>query len=188
MWSCAWTALPCARSSTPSRASSSRCWPRRHGSRRRSTTGTGWKSAACWPLGRTAIRPRGTTVERQQRLLEASFATLEQKSNLLLKKIAQVRSQIAAVEAQLTAKNDQIALVDEDLAKAEMLAAQGLIKAVQVSDLRKERVRLIGEAGSLAANTAELNEKTVELELELLALPVERRNAGGGGAEQAASR
>ena len=93
-----------------------------------------------------------------------------------MKKIAQVRSQIAAVEAQLAAKHDQIALVEADLAKAEKLAGQGLIRASEVSDLRKERARLIGEAGSLAANTAELKERTVELDLEQLALPVERRN------------
>ena len=115
-------------------------------------------------------------IERQQRLLDASFATLEQKSGLLGKKIAQIRSQIDAVEAQRTAKHDQVALVDADLVRAEALAAQGLIRGAQVSDLRKERVRLIGEAGALAANAAELNEKIVELELEVLALPVERRN------------
>jgi HlyD family secretion protein len=116
------------------------------------------------------------TIERQQRLLDASFVTLDQKSGLVREKIAQVRSQIDAVEAQVVAKDDQIALVDEDLVKANKLAEQGLIKGSQVSDLRKERARLIGEKGSLAANMAELNQKTVELELELLGLPVERRS------------
>ena len=45
-----------------------------------------------------------------------------------------------------------------------------------MSDLRKERARLVGESGSLAANIAELNEKTIELELELVGLPVDRRS------------
>jgi HlyD family secretion protein len=116
------------------------------------------------------------TIERQQRLLDASFTTLEQKSGLVRKKIAQVRSQIDAGRAQLTAKDEQVALVDDDLAKAAILAKQGLIKGSQVSDLRRERARLMGEAGMHAANIAELNEKIVELELELLALPVERRS------------
>jgi HlyD family secretion protein len=129
-------------------------------------------------LAARARADQGTrdAIERQQRLLDASFATLRQKSRLVDKKIAQVRSQIAAVKAQLAAKDDQVALVDEDLAKAEVLAEQGLIKGSQLSELRKEKARLVGEAGALAANTAELNEKAVELELELLALPVDRRN------------
>jgi HlyD family secretion protein len=115
-------------------------------------------------------------IARQERLLVASFATQDRKAELIAKKIAQVRSQIDAVEAQLVAKRSQIALVDGDLGKAEILAKQGLIKSLQVSDLGKEKARLTGEAGMLAANGAELREKTVELELELLALPVERRD------------
>jgi HlyD family secretion protein len=116
------------------------------------------------------------TIERQQRLLDASFTTLEQKSGLVRKKISQVRSQIDAIQAQLTAKDEQVALLEGDLAKAEVLEKQGLIKGSQISDLRRERARLMGEAGMHAANIAELNEKIVELELELLALPVERRS------------
>ena len=117
------------------------------------------------------------TIARQERLLEENFAEAGRKAELLRKKIAQVESQITAVDAQIVAMDEQIVLVDGEIRNFEQMLDQQLIKAAHFADLRKDRARLVGEAGKLAANRAELAEKTIELDLQLLALPSERRSA-----------
>ncbi len=114
-------------------------------------------------------------IARQERLLREGLAALDQELGLIRKKITQIEKQIVAVEAQIAAKRDQVSLVENDLVNAESLNSRQLIKLSDVSSLRRDRARLIGEAGSLAANRAELDEKIVEMQLQLVSLPVKRR-------------
>lgn len=115
------------------------------------------------------------TVVRQQRLLEAGYEEADRRANLLNRKIAQVEEQIAAVDAQMVALDQEISFLDVDLANAERMVERKLVKAAHFTAVRRDSAKLRGNVGRLAANRAELAEKSIEFELELLAIPADRR-------------
>ncbi len=117
-----------------------------------------------------------TAISREQRLLEAGYEEAARKADLLRKKIGQVAAQTAAVDAQMAAVEEQISVVNIDLANAERMITQNLVKAAHFSSVQQESAKLKGEAGRLEARRAELAEKSIELELELLSIEVDRRS------------
>lgn len=117
------------------------------------------------------------TVARQRRLLGAAYREDARKTDLLIRKIAQIKEQIAAVDAQIEAVREQSGFLRNDLANARRLEKQGLVKAAHHNAIRRDSARMRGEMGRLLANRAELAEKTIELELEQLAIVETRRSA-----------
>lgn len=115
------------------------------------------------------------TIARHARLMEAGTAEAQRKSDLLQRKIAQVEKQIDAVDAQIEALDEQRDLLAIDMENAERMVAQKLVKSSHFTGIRQQNARLVGDAGRLRANRAELSEKMIQYQLERLAIPADRR-------------
>ena len=92
----------------------------------------------------------------QRRIFEARRAVNDGIEASLAERLAQFDSQIGGVRGQIAALREQIGLTDSDLADQEQLAAQGLARKSQVSELQRRRSELRGQLAALEAEAARL--------------------------------
>lgn len=106
----------------------------------------------------------------QQALFTARRDTLAREKSLLSRKSAQIEDQIRGAEAQSAALREQQTLIAEELADEEALLAKGLSQATKVRALQREKARMEGQLGELAATIAENRGRIAEIEIEILRL------------------
>ena len=114
-------------------------------------------------------------MQGQQRLFRTRLATAEQEAEQLRRRAGQVRSQIDGIAAQQAALGRQLHLIEEELESQRALLDRGLAQAGTVLALEREKARMSGQAGDLAARRAEAEEKITELDLEIIRLRTARR-------------
>ncbi|GHC59308.1 HlyD family type I secretion periplasmic adaptor subunit [Neogemmobacter tilapiae] len=105
-------------------------------------------------------------IDRQQRRLEAHFASIVTEQGLIDEQIRQVGDQIVGVEAELAAKLARGGLLQEEIADQQQLADKGLAAHSTLYDLRKDELTNSGEVGQLRAKRAELQGRIAELKLK----------------------
>jgi HlyD family secretion protein len=114
-------------------------------------------------------RPDTTEEEAgQRRIFEARRAVTEGARARLGERLAQFDSQIAGTAGQIAALRDQIGFIEADLSNQENLAAQGLARQSQVSDLMRRRAELQGQLAALEAEKAGLANARQDAEIETL--------------------
>jgi HlyD family secretion protein len=111
----------------------------------------------------------------QRELFTARRASVERTVEQLREQTAQIENQIAGIEAQLSGLGTQRTLVEEELADKESLLERGLTQRSQVSTLRRELARLVGEIGALEAEIARARGQIAGLNIEILKLDTTRR-------------
>ena len=116
-------------------------------------------------------------VEGQVRLFYARAETLARTREQLEKRKAQTVSQIEGIDAQSVALSTQLELIGQKLADQQALLQKGLAQAPRVLSLQREEARLAGEVGGLAAGRAQAEGRITEIELEILRLAAQRREA-----------
>jgi len=114
-------------------------------------------------------------MQGQERLFRTRLETAAQEAEQLRRRAGQVRSQVIGIEAQQVALDRQIELIEQELTSQRSLLDRGLAQAGTVLTLEREKARLSGQAGDLAARKAEAGEKIIELELEIIRLRTARR-------------
>ncbi len=114
-------------------------------------------------------------VDGQVRLFEARRDTLAQQTQQLGEQKKQIESQIEGIDAQMTALKAQIALIQEELADQQDLLSKGLAQASRVLALQREESRLQGSVGELAATRGQSEERTTEIDIQMLSLAASRR-------------
>ena len=114
-------------------------------------------------------------MQGQQRLFRTRLATAGQEAEQLRRRAGQVRSQIDGIAAQQAALDRQLHLIEEELESQRALLVRGLAQAGTVLALEREKARMSGQAGDLAARRAEAEEKITELDLEIIRLRTARR-------------
>jgi HlyD family secretion protein len=114
-------------------------------------------------------------MQGQQRLFRTRLETAEQEAEQLRRRAGQVRSQIGGIAAQQAALDRQLDLIEEELESQRALLDRGLAQAGTVLALEREKARMSGQAGDLAARRAEAEEKITELDLEIIRLRTARR-------------
>ena len=114
-------------------------------------------------------------MQGQQRLFRTRLETAEQEAEQLRRRAGQVRSQIGGIAAQQAALDRQLDLIEEELESQRALLDRGLAQAGTVLALEREKARISGQAGDLAARRAEAEEKITELDLEIIRLRTARR-------------
>jgi HlyD family secretion protein len=114
-------------------------------------------------------------MQGQQRLFRTRLETAEQEAEQLRRRAGQVRSQVDGIEAQQAALDRQLDLIEEELESQRALLDRGLAQAGTVLALEREKARMSGQAGDLAARKAEAEEKITELDLEIIRLRTARR-------------
>ncbi|PIE10823.1 MAG: RTX toxin [Rhodobacterales bacterium] len=113
----------------------------------------------------------------QTRLFAARAETRARQEDQLGERRVQIESQITGLRAQEDALATQIALLNEELTSQQSLLERGLTPAGPVLALRRERARLQGQAGNLAAARAEAAGRIAEIDLEVIRLDTAMREA-----------
>lgn len=114
-------------------------------------------------------------MEGQARLLQAREASREKETAQLHKQRRQIYDQITGLEAQRTALREQLTLLEIELKNQQHLLEQGLAQAARVLSLQREKARLLGQMGELAAQVAQAEGRMTEIDLEVLKKASQRR-------------
>lgn len=114
-------------------------------------------------------------IDGQQNLFQARRDTIFQRTDQLGKRRKQIASQIAGINAQDRALERQLKLIGEELSKQHSLLERGLAQATTVLRLQREKARLHGQIGQLAASKAEAEERSTEISIEVLRLETTAR-------------
>jgi HlyD family secretion protein len=114
-------------------------------------------------------------LDGQERLFTAREATLAEQRELLSRRIDQIRAQSNGIAAQSAALTTQLDLIEQELAAQQGLLDKGLAQAGTVLALQRERARLQGQLGELAADLARTEGQVTEVEIEISSLATRRR-------------
>lgn len=120
-------------------------------------------------------------MEGQQNLFVARRASVAREIEQLGKRRNQIGAQINGVTAQEDALAQQLGLIEQELSNQQSLLDRGLAQASTVLNLQREKARLTGQIGELAASRAQSEERITEIEIEILKL-------GTAGREEAITR
>lgn len=111
----------------------------------------------------------------QERLFQARLDSARQEQEQLQRRAEQTASQIEGIVAQRTALTRQLELIEEELGNQTSLLDRGLAQATTVLNLQREKARLLGQEGELAASQAQAEGKITEIEIEVLRIETARR-------------
>lgn len=114
-------------------------------------------------------------LDGQQRLFQARNATLADERALLSRRIDQIMAQSKGIAAQSAALTTQLDLIEAELAAQQGLLEKGLAQAGTVLALQREKARLEGQLGELAADLARSEGQVTEVEIEMASLSSRRR-------------
>lgn len=114
-------------------------------------------------------------LDGQRRLFQARTATLANQRALLARRIDQITAQSNGIAAQSTALATQLDLIEQELAAQQGLLDKGLAQAGTVLALQRERARLQGQLGELAAEKARTEGQITEVEIEIASLATRRQ-------------
>jgi HlyD family secretion protein len=109
-------------------------------------------------------------IEGQRNLFEARRLSLEQGTEQLTRRKAQIDNQIDGITAQQGALDTQLEFLREELEAQQALLGRGLAQAPRVLSLQREEARLMGQAGEFAASVAELQGQQTQIDLEILSI------------------
>lgn len=127
-------------------------------------------------LDRAATSPEtAAQLDGQARLFLARAATLAEQRDLLTRRIDQIQAQSTGIVAQSTALTTQLDLIELELAAQQGLLDKGLAQAGTVLALQRERARLEGQLGELAAALARSEGQVTEVEIQISSLTTRRR-------------
>ncbi|WP_166417944.1 HlyD family type I secretion periplasmic adaptor subunit [Cochlodiniinecator piscidefendens] len=111
----------------------------------------------------------------QDRLFLARRHSLDQQIEQLGNRRQQLEDQIVGIRAQQDALVQQLELLDEEYESQADLLERGLAQATRVLSLQREKARLSGQQGELAASVAQTEGRITETEIEILRIRSTRR-------------
>jgi HlyD family secretion protein len=114
-------------------------------------------------------------VAGEQRQFEIRRTSREGQKAQLRERIAQLRQEIGGYEAQIASKDKQVEWIGKELQGVYELWEKNLIPYTRVTNLEREKERLIGERGQLVATIAQSKGKIVETELQILQVDTDMR-------------
>lgn len=106
--------------------------------------------------------------EGQRQIFTARAELLTGKKAQMAGQVRQMTDQISGLAGQITAKGDELRYLEEDVANAEKLSKQGLMRQSQLLDLQRNRADLLGQIASLEAERARLVNAMQDTKLETL--------------------
>ena len=106
----------------------------------------------------------------QGNLFAARQDSVAREIDQMTKRRDQIEAQVVGVEAQEVALVRQLELIEEELGNQETLLERGLAQASSVLNLQREQARLRGQIGELASVKAQAEERSTEIDIEMLKL------------------
>lgn len=104
----------------------------------------------------------------QREIFAARAAVLKGQRAQLREAKMQFDTQAEGIEGQIAALDDQVVLLDKDLANMSDLAAKGLTRQSQISELQRTKSQLVGQLAGMGAELAQLTNSRRESELSVL--------------------
>jgi HlyD family secretion protein len=114
-------------------------------------------------------------VEGQRRLFAARAETVARETEQLRERQTQIDDEIAGAEAQRASLAVQLGFIEQELADQRSLLARGLTQATRVLALEREKARLDGSLGALAAQIAQARGRITEIEIQIVGREATRR-------------
>jgi len=111
----------------------------------------------------------------EERQFEIRRTAREGQKAQLRERIAQLRQEIGGYEAQIVSKDKQIEWIGKELMGVNELWEKNLVPYTRVTNLEREKERLIGERGQLVATIAQSKGKIAETELQILQVDQDMR-------------
>ena len=114
-------------------------------------------------------------VEGQRRLFAARAETIARETEQLRERQTQIGEEIAGAEAQRASLATQLGFIEQELADQRSLLDRGLTQASRVLALEREKARLDGSLGALAAQIAQARGRITEIEIQIVGREATRR-------------
>jgi HlyD family secretion protein len=111
----------------------------------------------------------------EERQFEIRRTSREGQKAQLRERIAQLRQEIGGYEVQIVSKDKQIEWIGKELLGVNELWEKNLVPYTRVTNLEREKERLIGERGQLVATIAQSKGKMAETELQILQVDQDMR-------------
>jgi HlyD family secretion protein len=111
----------------------------------------------------------------EERQFEIRRVAREGQKAQLRERMAQLRQEIGGYEAQIVSKDKQIEWIGKELLGVYELWEKNLVPYTRVTNLEREKERLIGERGQLVATIAQSKGKIAEIELQILQVDQDMR-------------
>lgn len=116
-----------------------------------------------------------SVIAGETKLFQENRRMLESQKEQLRLQAAQLEEQMRGFAAQRLANESEGVIVDQEVQKLDRLLAKGLVPIAQKRDLLRQKARIEGTRGELAAKTAEVLGRISELNVKLLSLDQEAR-------------
>src|SRR5262247_1170900 len=111
----------------------------------------------------------------EERQFEIRRTTREGQKAQLRERLVQLRQEISGYESQIKSKDKQIEWIGKELVGVNELWEKNLVPYTRVTNLEREKERLVGERGQLTATIAQSKGKIVEIELQILQVDQDMR-------------
>ena len=111
----------------------------------------------------------------EERQFEIRGAAREGQKAQLRERMVQLRQEIGGYDAQIVSKDKQIEWIGKELLGVNELWEKNLVPYTRVTNLEREKERLIGERGQLVATIAQSKGKMAETELQILQVDQDMR-------------
>lgn len=127
-------------------------------------------------LALVPVRPEvAGLVEGQRGLFAARAETIARETEQLRERQTQIGDEIAGAEAQRASLATQLGFIEQELADQRSLLVRGLTQATRVLALEREKARLDGSLGQLAAQIAQARGRITEIEIQIVGREATRR-------------
>ena len=127
-------------------------------------------SFPAWLIEATSNDPTALEAMVAQRaLFDTRAKALEDRKDILRRRMEQLREEIAGLEAQILADSRQIALIDEEIQDVEQLYRKGLERKSRLLALQRARTDIHGNRAERRARIARAQQAIGETELQIIA-------------------
>ncbi len=109
-------------------------------------------------------------VNGETRLFNGNRAQRHSQRQQFELQIEQVGDEVTGLEAQRLAKEDEAPLVEAEYAKLKSLSMKGLVEGSRVYNAERERARLVGDRGNIAASLARARTRVSEIRVQILSI------------------
>jgi HlyD family type I secretion membrane fusion protein len=124
-------------------------------------------------FGGEALPP--SIIAGETKLFQENRHMLASQKEQLRLQIDQLGEQVHGFAAQSDANDREAAIIEQELEKLDRLLAKGLVTVAQQRDLLRQKARVEGTRGELAAKSAEVLGRISELNVKLLSIDQEAR-------------
>jgi len=118
-------------------------------------------------------------IAEEEDLFQARLANRNSEKAQYNEQIEQLSEQAKGIEAEIAGKTQEIYWNGEEMRRVRELWSRKLVEFTRLTSLQRDAARLEGERGRLAAELAEIRNKTSEIKLKILQVDTSARSEAG---------